>query len=567
LWHDEAFDFKLEAPCLDALLEHIAEYPEWLKVLVLIVSTFVSEDLTTITAGILISEGTLSPLTAFIGCFLGILIGDGLLYLLGLTLGRRALKLPILRKILPESKVNKGEIWFRDHGLMVVLISRFVPGTRLPIYFAAGLLGSKAKFFLLAAALAVLIWTPLLLFGGWYFGENFLTWIEVNTDSPLLMSIFGVVLLYVLVRVGLKLTDWRTRRRAKSRLYRWVRWEFWSILPLYAPIFVYNLWMMLRYRRLTLPLISNPGIEYSGFVGESKNKIYQSMANETTLPFLPHFIAIPAMRHVSDRVGLVRSWMVTEGLDFPIILKPDVGQRGAGVKRIHNEAEMSEYFRHETHDIQAQSLAAGPYEFGAYYVRLPGEDQGRVLGLTGKAFPRIVGDGKTTILDLILENKFGLGRYHIFIKRFHDRLDEVLKKGEVVDLVTTGNHCLGTVFQDHSHLLTEALQERFDTLSKSIDGFFIGRYDLRANDLEEFRQGRAFKILELNGAGAEPSHMYDSRYHWWAGMRMLMKHWQFLWQLGALNEKAGHKPPGVLELMRSLWKYLKRSETYVSESQ
>lgn len=548
---------------MESLLDHIAEYPEWLKILVLIVSTFVTEDLTTITAGILISDGVLTPWTAFVGCFLGILIGDGLLYLLGLTLGRRALKLPILRRILPEDKVAIGEAWFQRHGLMVVLISRFVPGTRLPIYFSAGLLGSKAKFFLLAASFAVGIWTPLLLFGGWYSGEKILTWMKVNTESPILMTIFGIVLFYVLIRFALKLTDWRTRQRFKSRLHRWYRWEFWSIIPLYTPIAFYNLWQMLRYRRLTLPLISNPGIEYSGFVGESKNKIYEALANDITRPFLPAFMAVPSMTHVSDRVGLVRAWMVSEGVDFPIILKPDVGQRGAGVKRIKNEEQMSDYFRRETHPIQAQAFVEGPYEFGVYYVRLPNQEQGKVLGLTGKEFPKIVGDGKSTVLDLILRNKSGLGRYHLFIKRFHHRLDEILKNGQVLFLATTGNHCLGTVFQDHSHLLTEALQQRFDELSRSMEGFFIGRYDLRTSDLEAFRQGNDFRIVELNGAGAEPSHMYDSRYGWLAGMRMLVKHWETLWRIGHLNERAGHKPPGLRELGRSIWSYLKRADTYV----
>lgn len=535
---------------MEGLIEKLAGAPEWLKVFILAISTFGSEDLTTITAGILVSQDSLHWLTAMLGCFIGIFVGDGILYFIGLTLGKPALKIPFFRKLLPPDRVDACRQWFEQKGIWVVLISRFIPGTRLPTYFAAGLLGSGARWFLPAAALATAIWTPLLVGAAWYYGDKITEYMVFNEKYQWLFMIGGIVSLFILMRTLLMFTQFKRRRRFQSRMRRVLRWEFWPILVIYPPVFLYNLWLALRYRSLTLPFICNPGIDFSGFVGESKTEIFAGF--EGNEQFFARSLSLAENANAQQRLAEIKSWMVSHTVAYPIFLKPDVGERGFGVRKCANEEAVLRYLQSFHRALQIQEYAPGPYEFGVYYVRLPNEEHGKVLGLTGKEFPRIVGDGKRTIEELILGLPQGLGRYHIYRERFKDRLGEVLPDGSVLELVQAGNHCLGTIFNDSSHLLTDALCAKFDAISRSLKGFYIGRYDVRAANLEDFRNARAFKIVELNGATGEPAHMYDIRHSLWFAYRCLFRHYATIWKIGSQNAAAGTRKMSVGEVLTAL---------------
>ena len=537
---------------MEQWLDHVAQAPEWLKFLILAASTLVSEDLTTISAGVLASQGSIHLVTALLACFTGIFVGDGLLYLVGLVVGKPALKLPILRDMLTEEKVQACAEWFEKNGMAVVILSRFIPGARLPTYFAAGLMGTGARYFLPAAALAVAIWTPLLIGGSWFFGEQFQNY--VTLDSPMAwLGLAGlVVLLFILSRQLMRFSNWKNRRLLRSRLHRVLTWEFWPILVVYFPVALYNIWLAIRYRRLFLPLISNPGIEFSGYIGESKHDIMSGFTNQDA--YIARFLLIEA-GPVDQRLSQLLNWMEEKDLAFPVILKPDVGQRGAGVQKIHDVEDARHYLNEVQVPINAQEYAPGPYEFGVFYERFPEEEQGRVTGLTGKDFPVVVGDGVTRLEDLILKLPSGMGRYHIFLEEHGSQLDEVLPKGQAKTLARAGNHCLGTIFLDSSHLITPEMSQRFDQISKSASGFYIGRYDVRTHDLEAFRQGMDFKIIELNGASGEPSHIYDARRGLVFAYGVLFRQYRHLWEIGAQNARAGTPITTLRTLYRAFQQY------------
>jgi len=541
-------------------LDTIPNSPEPLKFLVLAAMTLISEDLTCISTGTLIAEDLLNPLTGIFACFTGIFVGDGLLYVVGLLMGKRALQWPILRKFLSEQRVERCRGWFESNGFKAVIISRFIPGTRLPTYFAAGLMGSRAKYFLIAAALATAIWTPLIVVGAWFFGAQMKNWLQFSKSKTGLAFLIIVISGFLVFRLLLSLGDWRKRRRLKSRLYRLVRWEFWPIVVLYTPVFIYNLWLAVKYRRLSLFLGSNPGIEFSGMVGESKHQIMSKFQHATD--YVAQFAQIPAKGSVGERLGDLETWMAKTGETYPVILKPDIGQRGSGVRRVDHRDQAKAYLEHNPNLVQVQAHAPGPYEFGVYYRRFPNEPSGKILGLTGKDFPQVVGNGKDSLEHLILKNPVAMGRYHIFRERFKDRLETVPEPGEVIHLVNTGNHCLGTIFNDSSHLLTPALQERFDEITKQTEGIYIGRYDIRASNLEDFRLGRAFKILEFNGATCEPSHMYDLRHGLLYGLRALFKHYASLWEIGYQNANKGVQIPKLSALIKAFFKAKNQAKSH-----
>ena len=148
-------------------------------ILLIAVATFVSEDLASIGAGILAARGVMDLHWAIFAAFLGILVGDMLLYLAGRWPGRPAVKKAPLKWFIKESALENSARWFAARGPAIIFISRFVPGMRLPTYFGAGVIGagfwSFSFYFLLAAAL----WTPLLVGLSAFVGKSLINYFLV----------------------------------------------------------------------------------------------------------------------------------------------------------------------------------------------------------------------------------------------------------------------------------------------------------------------------------------------------------------------------------------------------
>ncbi|RMD60936.1 MAG: alpha/beta fold hydrolase, partial [Planctomycetota bacterium] len=118
--------------------------PWWVVVALIILATFISEDITVITVGLLVARGQIDWSVGLIGCYLGIVLGDASLWAIGRFVGRPALKWPLLRRILPEKALDRWGRWFDRHSVAAVFLTRAIPGTRLPTYLAAGMLSRRA---------------------------------------------------------------------------------------------------------------------------------------------------------------------------------------------------------------------------------------------------------------------------------------------------------------------------------------------------------------------------------------------------------------------------------------
>ena len=103
---------------------------------------------------------------------------------------------------------------------------------------------------------------------------------------------------------------------------------------------------------------------------------------------------------------------------------------------------------------------------------------------------------------MILNNERTRLNYKKVIPRFADRLNDVLTPDEKLKSVELGNHVLGSTFRDANHLINNQLTRVFDEVAKNIDGFYFGRFDLRAQSVEDLKSGR-FKVIEVNGANAK----------------------------------------------------------------
>ena len=171
----------------------------------------------------------------------------------------------------------------------------------------------------------------------------------------------------------------------KRAFEKWQHWEFWPPSVFYLPVAVYYLWMALRYGGLRLPTQANPGIFSGGIVGESKWETLRAL-QECSPDFTATTWPIQS-RNAPERLAELRTLCSNHGLSYPFILKPDVGQRGVGVKLIRSEEQAAAVLTQTDGLILLQRYAPGPSEVGVFYYRFPDESRGRIFAITEKVFP------------------------------------------------------------------------------------------------------------------------------------------------------------------------------------
>lgn len=104
-------------------------------------------------------------------------------------------------------------------------------------------------------------------------------------------------------------------------------------------------------------------------------------------------------------------------------------------------------------------------------------------------------------------------------------------------LVPYGNHARGAKFIDLSHLITDELTEAIDGICRQIPGFNFGRLDVMYNTWDELSRGENLSIIELNGAGSEPTHIYDPKHSIFFAWYEIIRHWKLLYRVSKLNKQ------------------------------
>jgi membrane protein DedA with SNARE-associated domain len=521
------------------------------------VATFILEDAAAIGAGLLLAAGQISWHAAFSACFLGIWLGDVGLYALARFAGREWFERSSFRK--HSAKVACSEKWFAERGTLILIFSRAVPGARLPTYLAAGFLRVPLPRFLFVTGAAAFVWTFIILFLAQTFGERVVSWLS-HYKSGSLLAVGAGILLLATFQFGRRALASFDFRKLSARIGRWTHWEFWPMWLFYPPVAVYYLWLALKYRGALLPTASNPGIFSGGVVGESKIATLRDLMQTS-----PEFTAEAELLSGStpeERLVSLRNICARRSIFHPFILKPDLGQRGAGIKLIRNESQALAYLRQTSAALIVQRFAEGPHEAGIFYQRFPGAAHGRIFSITEKIFPFIIGDGKSTVAELVWNDPRARFMAETYLQRLGARQDEVLSAGETLKLVQAGNHAQGCIFRDGMRLNSPALESCIDTISKRVDGFFIGRYDLRFASEDDLRAGKHFSIIELNGAAAEATSIYDARNSVWTAYRTLFQQWSLIFAIGAENRRRGCTTTTPMELWLAWRNYAKISATY-----
>lgn len=316
-----------------------------------------------------------------------------------------------------------------------------------------------------------------------------------------------------------------------------------------VPMILQWLYLSLRYRSLTLPSVANPQLTAGGMVGEGKLEYITSLGSKGLRTFAG---TCALLRDENFSITQALDTIRRAGISFPFIVKPNIGWCGYGVRLVRNENDLKAYV--EAFPLAevflAQQFVDWQGEASLFYVRYPGEKQGRVTAITLRGLPEVTGDGTSKIEELVM----GMPRLkRLYTNPHHEALwpkDHVPAKGEKIRLAIIGSTRVGGLYRDGNALLSDELSAAIDDIAREMPDFYVGRFDVRFSDMEELKQGEGFRIVEINGAGSEAIHAWDPSFSLTKAYRIVFDKQRLLFRIGAINRSKGHKPIGFGVLLR-----------------
>jgi hypothetical protein len=318
----------------------------------------------------------------------------------------------------------------------------------------------------------------------------------------------------------------------KRFLNRLTDWAHWPFLLFYAPIALAWPWYYLRSRSLWFFTSANPTITFGGFEGEAKSEMYRQLPAH----LLPRSLFIKPRTSFAE----VLQQLQAAGLDYPFIVKPDVGMKGLLFRKIERETQLETYHRHIPVDYIIQEYLNLTLEVSVFYYRRPGSATGRITAFIQKDLLEVKGDGQATLGELVQRHPGVQDLMPKIRKQYGDRLGQVLPGGEVFTVLHVANLFNGASFKNLAHLVDADMLAVFDNISIA-NAFYYGRYDIKCRSVADLKKGRGFYILEFNGAGSTPNHIYTGTYTLLQAYRELLLHWRLLYEASALNHKRGHR--------------------------
>ena len=394
------------------LLGQVLDLSGMAKVTSLLVLPFAHEDLAIVLGGYLITNDLMSVSLVAASIYGGIVASDFALY----GLGAAARYVPLLNRFAIDSRVIRFSENLKRNIFVLVALCRFVPGVVFAAFIACGWVRVSLFRFAAASLIISALYLPLMLYLVIVFGDamddrlGLFAW-------PILLVLLGAV--SVVRKRIFAFPEAETAAAAiaplphssfgmpqLSRADRKVA-AAERIPPLlfYLPLALNWIRLALRYRSLTLPTAVNPTILTGGMWGETKSSYFADLAPDQRR-WIADFVVVE--RHadpylIGADVDNARRAMTEAGLAFPVIAKPDIGWHGHGVRRIGCSAALEKYIAQFPPAVPIMLQRYVPYEAEAavLYARRPGEATGRILSLTFRYFPHVVGDGHSTIQELI----------------------------------------------------------------------------------------------------------------------------------------------------------------------
>lgn len=334
----------------------------------------------------------------------------------------------------------------------------------------------------------------------------------------------------------------------KKSFYYLTHWESWHWFAKYILIGPVWLWYCLKAKSLWFYSSSNPQITFGGYLGETKEEVYKLLPQGTC----PESIFISPSHSLTEIVRMMDS----KGLMFPVAAKAASGIMGFMFRKIESLEQLRQYHAYMPVNYIIQEFVNYKMEVSVFYYRYPDQQKGNITGFIKKELPEVTGDGKRTLLELIMAHPRVQFKLNEMKSKHAKHLNDILASGEKYALSQALNLSRGGKLVSMADQKDERLLNVFDALSHYSGQLYFGRYDIRCNSVEELKEGKKFKILEFNGCGGEPHHVYGDGNSLWKACSILLDHWKILYTISQYNHRNGHAhwshPKGAAFLKKSV---------------
>jgi hypothetical protein len=345
-------------------------------------------------------------------------------------------------------------------------------------------------------------------------------------------------------------------KRHKVHFKYWIHkiahWEYWPQWLVYLPILPVYLYYACRARHLYFNIAANPGLENGGYIMESKNRLHSQLPKQIQPSSI---LVFPGQSFES-----IIAQMQAAAIGFPCICKPDIGAKGLGVAVISNKAELQAYHYNSPANYLVQQKIPCRSEVGIFYYRYPGLQRGCISGIVEKQAMAVTGNGSDTLAQLITANPRYYYQRHFLFRKFENKLNAVLPEGERFELSGIGNHARGSLFKDVSFKINRQLEDTIHALVAPVDGFYFGRLDVMYNDWDLLCAGKELYLVELNGSGSEPTHIYDPAHSLLRAWKIIVQHWAIMYRISRLNIQQGATAMRFKQVwqLRRQWNFLEK---------
>ncbi len=324
--------------------------------------------------------------------------------------------------------------------------------------------------------------------------------------------------------------------------------EFGPSWWFHLPMFVLGIFWAIRLRKANFFAAANPALENGGLYNYSKF----AAQNHFPLSNLP----LTCLIHSDENFVLIRQRINEQHIQFPFIIKPDEGERGKGVKLVSNHEELETYLRDQPKDAYlVQAFVEKYQEYGVFFFKNPVTGEVSIPSLTRKISLQVIGDGTSSISELI-QNHPRASRYR---RLFHlDDPNLIPFQDELVKLSPMGNHCKGAVFLDYSNYISSEMMAAFERIFENVEAINYGRLDVKVDDLSDLSDAERIIILEVNGANAEPIHMYSPEKSYQEGLKTISTYFQIMAKMAKCNLVGRRGEFREKDSWRSFMTYLKK---------
>lgn len=535
--------------------------------LVILVCTFVAEDPTCLASGLLVAQGLVGFVPAMTACLIGIFIGDLALYLIGRFLGRPILRKPPLKWLVSEQQIDEMSERFSKNpkGLALIVSSRFIPGSRVPTFVAAGIMKLDWHKLFILFFIAAALWTPPLILLAQYVGASVVERFKEWHHNAAWIVIGAIVVLYLVSHYVIPAFTWRGRRRHVMMRRRITRHEFWPHSILAFPVMLQFLWLGIVHRSFTVFTLAGRALGADGGVSAgSKFDRYARFLGAS--PLGVKTARVPAEKDLETRWTNALKILKSEKIPFPCVVKPELGDGGVGVYVARSAAHLRAWLDANVDDAVVQEYVGGN-EYEVIWARRPGHRFGRVLSVVQKDFVAVKGDGERKLEDLIWADDRAVSNGKLFSKLNFRRADKVLKVGETFALAPIGSPSKGACCVVRRELCSETLARVIDGLADACGDVHFVCLDVRAEDDRALVNGTGLRVTGVKGVGAISSALFDGYVRMGKAYADSWKYLNFCFSVGAELRDDAHVRPSI-----SAWRLFEewgtargRSDNYVKE--